>query len=276
MTLSELQPSEFDALAALEARILAGDGLRLKLEWPSIREGRTVAGLVWHEAGELVGFLGLYGFGGPPNVELVGMVDPRHRRRHVASRLLDRGLAICAERGRDHRLLIVPRGSAAATALARARGAELEHSEYSLVLDGGPRLVPEHPETTIREATGADRADRSRILTAGFGPHPDVPQDRPQDEDHRWVMVEHAGAAVGTARLILTEAGGYIGAFAIDPEYRGRGIGRDALGRFCTLLRERGAPRVELQVEVDNDRALGLYLATGFAPVSTEDYYRLP
>ncbi len=272
MTISALQPAQLGALAALEERSLAVDGVRLKLEWPSLRAGQAPGSLVWCERGELIGFLGLYSFGGPPDVELIGMVDPLYRRRGIATRLLDRGLEICAERGFSHRLLIVPRGSVGAAALAHARGAVLEHSEFSLALTGEPRRAPEDPATTIREATEADRADRRRILSAAFGPPPEVALD-PTD---RWVMIEHAGVAVGTARLTLTEAGGYIGAFAIAPEHRGRGIGRDALGRFCTMLRGQGAARVELQVEVENERALGLYTSTGFAPLSTEDYYRLP
>jgi ribosomal protein S18 acetylase RimI-like enzyme len=273
--ITDLDPSELDALEALEARIISEDGVRLKLEWHSVREARTAASLVWHEAGQLVGFLGLYTFGGPPNVELVGMVDPEHRRRGIATQLLDRGLAICGERGFTHRLLVVPREAEVATAMVTARGAVLEHSEYSLVLESAPQRPPEDPLTTIRDAGELDRADQMRILTAGFGPPPGDMLARLRGEGFRWVVVEHAGAPVGTARLMIDGERGYIGAFAVDPEYRGRGIGRDALGRFCTDLRGRGPDRVELQVEVENDTALGLYLTTGFRPVSTEDYYKL-
>ncbi len=275
VTISELAPDQIDDLVALEQRILATDGVRLKLEWPRIRAGTTVASLVAHAGDALVGFLGLYAFGGPPDVELVGMVDPAHRRRGIATRLLDRGLEICAEGGYDRQLLVVPRNSAPAAALVSARGAELQHSEYSLVLDGEPRRRPEDPATTLRDATELDRADRIRILTAGFGPPPEAAVNQLRGANFWNVMIEHAGVPVGQVRLSLANGRGAIAGFAIDPEYRGRGIGRDALGRFCQMLGAQGAERVELQVEADNDLALGLYLSTGFHAVSTEDYYRL-
>ena len=41
-------------------------------------------------------------------------------------------------------------------------------------------------------------------------------------------------------------------------------------------LRQAGARQVGLEVEVDNDRALGLYTSVGFTQVTTEDYYALP
>lgn len=275
MSIAEITPVQFDALAALERRVLAADGVRLKLEWASIREGRTVAALVWHERDELVAFIGLYAFGGPPDVELIGMVDPSWRRRGIATALLDRALEICAAHGHRHRLLIVPRGSPAAAALVSARGATLEHSEHSLALEDEPRRPPEDPLTTIRDATEADRADRRRILTAGFGPPPESSLDRLGGDGFRCMMIDHAGVPVGTAHLSVEPEHGYIGGFAIDPEHRGRGIGRDALGRFCVALRACGPGRVELQVEAQNDLALGLYTSTGFTPLSTEDYYRL-
>jgi ribosomal protein S18 acetylase RimI-like enzyme len=275
MTISELTPGQFDELSALEQRVLAADGVRLKLEWHYIRQRATTASLVVTDGAALVGFLGLYAFGGPPDVEMVGMVDPGHRRRGVATALLDRALEICTAGGFTHRLLVVPRQSAAGGALALARGAELEHSEFSLALDRAPERPPENPKTTIRAVTAADRPDRIRILTAGFGPPPPTMLDRLSGDGFWNVIVEHAGAVVGTARLSVEGGRGYVGGFAIDPEFRGRGIGRDALGRFCVSLRDRGCDRVELQVAVENDLALGLYTSTGFRPVSTEDYYRL-
>jgi ribosomal protein S18 acetylase RimI-like enzyme len=44
----------------------------------------------------------------------------------------------------------------------------------------------------------------------------------------------------------------------------------------CRRLRADGARRIGLEVEVDNEHALGLYTSLGFERVSTEDYFRLP
>ncbi len=46
-------------------------------------------------------------------------------------------------------------------------------------------------------------------------------------------------------------------------------------GRACRQVRDEGARSVELEVAIDNDRALGLYTSVGFTLVTTEDYYQL-
>jgi ribosomal protein S18 acetylase RimI-like enzyme len=57
---------------------------------------------------------------------------------------------------------------------------------------------------------------------------------------------------------------------------QGRGIGRAALRQACEQLRADGARRIGLDVDVANDRALGLYTSIGSTPVTTEDYFALP
>jgi ribosomal protein S18 acetylase RimI-like enzyme len=271
-----LSSADLEELAQLERRAADVDGVRLKLEWQVLREGRDVEGLVERADGRMIAFLGVYSFD-PAEAELVGLVDPEHRGRGIAGRLLDRALASCAERGLTRRLLVNPRASVAGAALATARGASLDHSEYSLMLTGEPERVAERPDVALREATSADRADLIRILTAGFGSPPEsMMQDPVKRSTSRTLIIERAGAVVGTLRADLTADQGGVYGFAIDPEERGRGVGRDALGRVCADLRARGARRVKLEVEVDNEAALHLYTSTGFTPVGTEDYYLFP
>ena len=64
--------------------------------------------------------------------------------------------------------------------------------------------------------------------------------------------------------------------FVIDPALQGRGIGRAALRKAAQQLRAEGARRVGLEVDVENERALGLYTSVGFTPVTTEDYFAMP
>ena len=64
--------------------------------------------------------------------------------------------------------------------------------------------------------------------------------------------------------------------FVIEPSLQGHGIGRAALRQACEQLRADGARRISLDVDVANDRALGLYTSIGFTPVTTEDYFALP
>ena len=269
-----LDPLELVALADLERRVLAVDGGRLKLEWESLRSrsGTQVQDLLWQDGGELVGFVGLYAFGS--DLELTGMVDPAVRRRGIGGALLDAALRVAADRGLPRGLLVVPRPSVGGHALARSRGGTPAHSEYALVLTTAPAEGPQDPALSLRNAVAADAGPVARLLEVGFGrPAAPLLSDLPDGE--RTLVVESGGAVVATLRVTRDGAAGGVYGFVVDPERQGRGIGRDVLRRACQLLRAEGARQVGLEVEVGNDRALGLYTSLGFVPVTTEDYYTL-
>jgi ribosomal protein S18 acetylase RimI-like enzyme len=277
-----LTPSDLEQIADLEARVVAHDGGRLKLEWGRLR-GRSgeVAEdvLARSDDGRLVGFAGLYGYGAN-GVEIAGMVDPDARRRGLGGALLDAAVGLCAAAGGGSPMLIVARDSVGGRALAQARGGALDHSEHALVLSGDPVDGPSDPALSMRTATPADVPAIVAILSAGFGYVPADLAERLVEPDVCTLVMQRTGGGegeiVGTMRAQLTATTGGIFGFAVDPAHQGRGIGRDFLRRACRELRGAGATRVGLEVEVQNDRALGLYTSLGFTPVVTEDYWRLP
>ncbi len=272
-----LSPRGQSALADLEQRVIAADGGRLKLEWGVLRSraGRDVEDFLWWESDRLLGFLGLYAFGGP-TVEIAGMVDPSARRRGIATALLGAALPICRERGYQQALLVTPRGSVAGRELALGRGAVLEHSEHALVLLGAPTDGPHDQRIELRTATRADTPDLTRLLMAAFGSTPPGLFDRPSNDSERTLMVEFEGTVVGTVRVTRDGNTAGIYGFAVDPAWQGRGIGRDVLRRVCRELRAQHIAHIGLEVAVENDHALGLYTSLGFTRMTTEDYYALP
>jgi ribosomal protein S18 acetylase RimI-like enzyme len=272
-----LSSRALDAIAELERQVVEADGGRLKLEWGRLshRGGDRVEDLLWWEDDRLVGFLGFYGYGS--SLELAGMVAPDARRRGIGTALLDAAVPLCRARDCREALLIVPRPSEAGKRLALRRGAVLDHSEHALVLSGPPVSGPDEPALSLRPATAADIPVLSRLLEEGFGgPAPDDFAATLNLAHAQTVVVEVSGSALGTLRLTREGDDGRIHGFVVDPSWRGRGIGRAALRRACEQLRRDGAHRVSLEVAVDNDRALGLYLSVGFTPVLTEDYFALP
>jgi ribosomal protein S18 acetylase RimI-like enzyme len=269
-----LTGSDLSQIEGLERRTVAVDGGRLKLEWGSLgrRTGDRIEDLLYWQGNLLVGFLGLYTFGS--TTELAGMVDPQHRRRGIGSELLTAAIELTESRGRSDVLVVCPRTAAGGAAFARRAGGVFDHAEFALELIGEPDGGSADPATVLRPATAADAAAIGRLLEVGFGHPPGVVGRLLTDAaDH--VVVERDGQPIGYLRATLDASVGGVYGFVIEPSWRGQGIGRDVLRRVCRRLSARGAERVGLEVEVNNERALGLYTSLGFRPRSTEDYYRL-
>jgi ribosomal protein S18 acetylase RimI-like enzyme len=127
----------------------------------------------------------------------------------------------------------------------------------------------------MRAADGADIPAIAALLTAAFGGDMSDNSERLTADIEQTVLVEVEGCTVGTVRVTLDGDTGSVYGFAVGPAWQNRGIGREVLRRVCVRLRRDGAEQVQLEVAVDNDRALGLYTSIGFTRVSTEDYYEL-
>jgi len=270
-----LTDEQLAAVADLERRVLAHDGGRLKLEWATLgaRDRERVEDLLAWDGSILVGFAGIYQFGGG-QVEIAGMVAPEARRRGIGARLLDAALAQVRARGKPDALLVVPAGSAGGRELALSRGATLNHREHRLMLTGEPADGHSDPRVTLRPAGPEDVELMLELLSAGFGSAPEGMAEQ-LGSDERTLIVLRDGDPVGTVRLSLEDGVGGIYGFVIHPDLQGRGIGRDVLRRACRQLRADGAREVGLEVEITNEAALGLYLSTGFARVAGEDYWRV-
>ena len=57
---------------------------------------------------------------------------------------------------------------------------------------------------------------------------------------------------------------GHVKDIAVHPDYRGHGIGTRLLGSALTVMREKRASRVKLEVRESNDSAIRLYRRFGF------------
>ncbi|HXW81165.1 MAG TPA: GNAT family N-acetyltransferase, partial [Acidimicrobiales bacterium] len=218
---------------------------------------------------ELLGFLGLYWFGGP--LELAGMVDPKVRRRGIGSALLGRAFDLAVDRGLDEALLVVPRARARGRLFAEKLGGALDHSEHHMELQGALQTAAVREGVLVRPVDANDVPTLRRILSDAFGFDK---ADPVLDRDDAQLVVEHENAVVGAIRLSRGNDGTGIYGFAIDRPVRGRGIGREVLRQVCARELAEGAKRITLEVATDNDRALGLYTAVGFVRLATEDYFR--
>jgi ribosomal protein S18 acetylase RimI-like enzyme len=270
-----LTDADLAAIAGLEGRVVAHDGGRLKLEWGVLRtrSGNQVDDLMWRDGNRALGFLGFYSFGGA-DLELTGMVDPVARREGIGDALLAAAIPIARERGWSKALLVTPRSSPAGKAFALAHGAVLEHSEHHLSLGPTPPAAAHDVHVALRPAADADTAEVSRILATAFGSEHPTPVQADGEDEQTYVIAREA-VTVGTVRVSRQGTSAGIYGFAVDPPLQGKGIGRAVLNQLCTQLRADACEHVTIEVEVDNERALDLYLSVGFEPRTTEDYYSL-
>lgn len=83
--------------------------------------------------------------------------------------------------------------------------------------------------------------------------------------------VDGEAAAIGACAI----DGSWAGVFAMrtDPRHRRQGLARRILGALMARAGEAGATRAYLQVEADNEAALSLYRAAGFAEAYRYRYW---
>ncbi len=82
-----------------------------------------------------------------------------------------------------------------------------------------------------------------------------------------WTRVKH------TVKKNDTEKIGNIHMMGVEPDCRGRGIGKQTLLASLTDLARKGCQVVELTVDANNPAALALYKSLGFRRLATTEWY---
>jgi|GEM_PF-104677 ribosomal protein S18 acetylase RimI-like enzyme len=80
---------------------------------------------------------------------------------------------------------------------------------------------------------------------------------------------------IGKLDVSLEGQSAFVYGFAVLPEYRGRGYGRQILARTIQELLAQGRERIALEVATENRNALSLYQSCGFKETGSYDYYAL-
>lgn len=230
-------------------------------------------------------------------------IHPAHRRRGHGQRLAESALARVADRGGEELVLHVAPHIPAAAAFARSVGLTYRSSlwlfslpaERAVAAPGFPADFTTRPwafdEDAHAFAAFANAAweghptplgltpDLARYVAGlpGFDPDgicivtPSEAQTGVPSEARSEAQTGVPSEPVGFTKVELRTADdgepiGWIGQIGVLPSHRGRGLGRALLHWGIGYLRAKGAGRVELAVEAQNERALSLYRRTGFEP----------
>jgi len=128
----------------------------------------------------------------------------------------------------------------------------------------GALLVEEHhgfdPQRFLAASRGTPEGYASFIST------------QLEDPDAVVLVADDGGGVIGYAYaavegydyMALRGPAGVLHDVIVDPEHRGRGVGRLLLEAALEFLRSRGAPRVVLSTAEQNEAAQRLFVSTGF------------
>jgi mycothiol synthase len=225
-------------------------------------------------------------------------VHPEFRRRGHGRRLFAAGLDLAARTGLAEFQLYVPHDGPG-RAFAEAMGMAYRSSLWRLDLPPTTAVLrPAFPPDVLVRPIGGwlPLAALVDLVNACFVDHPspiswtlgqiELAHSQPDFDPSSVLLVSPLGrpdVAVAFARTALgpaeeddTRPVGEIRLLGVLPEWRGRGLGRELLRWGVARLRTAGAGRIQLSVEAQNERALGLYHRAGFEPAVEWPHWTRP
>ncbi len=139
----------------------------------------------------------------------------------------------------------------------------------------GNDLVGAGVSFRIREAEPADLKEIYSIEKRSFS-DPWTPSQILFEIVYRYskgFVIEIEGRVVAFIFAMIVSDEAHIGDFAVDPDFRRRGLGEKLLRYFLDFAKERGVKRVVLEVRKSNLPARGLYEKCGFREVGVRKRY---
>jgi predicted GNAT family N-acyltransferase len=102
---------------------------------------------------------------------------------------------------------------------------------------------------------------REQVFSVEQGVRSEADRDG-RDPEATHVVALHGDALIGTCRLVFDGPVARLGRMAVEPGWRGRGVGAALLGEAERCAREAGARRIDLHAQTP---AISLYARSGFA-----------
>ena len=214
------------------------------------------------------------------------VVDPDHRRQGLGAQLVDELVAASTTPLQIWAVGNSPAAQALAARTGLVVGRQLNIMERSLT---SPWPSPTPPADVEIRAFRPGQDDQAwlGVNSRAFRHHPEQGQITQADLDERmaepwfdpagFLVAIRGGAMVGYHWTKQHDDQlGEVYALGVDPDAGGAGLGKALLAAGLSFLRDRGNTTVELYVEADHERAVGLYESYGFATASRDVMYVHP
>ena len=221
------------------------------------------------------------------------MIHPHHRKKGIATELIGRALRHAEASDIKVAQACIPEVNEPGKTLALRLGFKFIRHFCELKLDlKNMRLPDVEPSEYVIRSLGPDEADKlthiqNRAFSDSWGFNPNTSDEiayrinlsscspgnimmvylNNQPIGYCWTRIfAEEGSAAGSVK-------GEIHMIGVDPDYRGKGIGRDVLLAGLTDLKGRGVSTVELTADGEEPVALGLYESMGFEVCSRIEWY---
>ncbi len=248
------------------------DKITLKLNFDLLenRSNQEKRDFFHYEGDELIGFIGLYGFG--DTVEICGMVHPQHRRKKIFTSLYLDAIALIKDLPFTNILLNAPDRSPFAIEFLETLPCTFSFSEYQMKWEPCP--IPQQvKEISLRLAQPNDLPIINVLNKVCFQSTHTISEIRQTNTEITY-MIEKNPTIYGTATIVRNGNQSWICGLAIDPSYQSRGLGSEALRRLVWMEYERGQ-KVFLEVSTPNEQAMNIYFRNGFQTFNTQHYFEV-
>lgn len=269
-----LNTKELDDIKKLQLICEQEEKIQLKLNWEMLksRNEKEKTDFLYYEDDQLIGFLGVYGFGN--KVEVCGMIHPNHRRKGIFSKLFAKAINEIKNQNVSQILLNSPTRSFSGKEWLKTLPCQFSFSEHQMKWTETNLGEEEH--IMIRPTTPDDIETEIQLDVQCFGfseEEAKVYNQRIKKENAQdFFIIEEKQQKVGKIRIQHIKKEAWIYGFAILPEYQGQGIGRRAIKKILRQEHQNGFD-IFLEVESKNANALKLYESCGFKAYDSQDYY---
>ena len=209
--------------------------------------------------------------------EIAVCVQHGHRRRGIGSMLLSTVVSVLDQNHVRQRILICDAKADSGNSFAHRFAVKELFREYTMSLTNGlPSNVGGPLE--VRSACEEDIPRMAEICAAAYG---DVLSESRAFIETSMIAVHREGYVGSVGKIVVavcfissTESSRSVNTVAVDPQYQGRGYGKEFLTKVLHGLPGDGV-KVVLDVNSTNSRAFRLYERLGFNIESHIRYYEI-